>query len=113
MTFTGAYRQIKLDEAAAVHLTAIDGDIEIDKLTGPADLTTARGDIRVTEATRGTVVLTTQSGDITIAAAPGVSAALDAGTTQGRVSNSLKNTGAVELDIRATTTQGDITARSL
>jgi hypothetical protein len=62
---------------------------------------------------RGTVVLRTQSGDISVAAATGVSAALDAGTDYGRVSNALKNDGAAELDIRATTSQGDITARSL
>ena len=61
----------------------------------------------------GTVVLRTQSGDITVGAAAGVSAALDAGTSHGRVSNALKNDGATELDIRATTSDGDITARSL
>jgi hypothetical protein len=62
---------------------------------------------------RGTVVLRTQSGDISVAAASGVSAALDAGTGYGRISNTLKNDGTAELDIRATTLQGDITARSL
>ncbi len=62
---------------------------------------------------RGTVELRTQSGDITVAAAAGVSAALDAGTGHGRISNALKNDGTVELDIRATTSDGDITARSL
>jgi hypothetical protein len=58
-------------------------------------------------------VLHTRSGDISVAAAAGVSAALEAGTGHGRVSNSLKNDGTTELDIRATTTRGDITARSL
>ena len=44
---------------------------------------------------------------------PGTSATLDAGTTVGRVSNSLKNTGGTpELAIHATTTVGDITASS-
>jgi hypothetical protein len=62
---------------------------------------------------RGTVVLRTQSGDISVAAAAGVSAALDAGTGYGRISNALKNDGTAELDIRATTSHGDITARSL
>ena len=108
----GAYRHIKIDEAAAVHLTAIDGDVEVGRLTGPADIKTARGDIRITEAVRGTVVLNTQSGAISVIAAPGVSAALDASTGHGRISNALKNNGTVELDIRATTLQGDITARS-
>jgi hypothetical protein len=113
IAFEGAYRQIKIDEAASLRLTALDGDVEVGRLTGPAEISTARGDIRITEAVRGTVVLRTQSGDISVAAAAGVSAALDAGTGYGRVSNALKNDGSAELDIRATTSHGDITARSL
>ena len=113
VAFEGAYRQIKIDEAASVRLTAIDGDVEVGRLNGPAEISTARGDIRIAEAVRGTVVLRTQSGDISVAAAAGVSAALDAGTGYGRVSNALKNDGTAELDIRATTSHGDITARSL
>jgi len=113
VAFEGAYRQIKIDEAASVRLTATDGDVEVGRLNGPAEISTARGDIRISEAVRGTVVLRTQSGDITVGAAAGVSAALDAGTSHGRVSNALKNDGTVELDIRATTSDGDITARSL
>lgn len=58
-------------------------------------------------------MLRTRSGDISVAVAAGVSATLDAGTDYGRVSNSLKNDGAAELDIRAATSHGDITARSL
>ncbi|MGW1025731.1 DUF4097 family beta strand repeat-containing protein [Streptomyces sp. NPDC002577] len=113
VTFDGAYRQIKIDEAASVRLTATDGDVEIGRLTGPAEISTARGDIRIAEAVRGTVMLRTQSGDISVGAAAGISASLDAGTSYGRVSNSLKNDGTAELDIRATTSHGDITARSL
>ncbi|MFI1729044.1 DUF4097 family beta strand repeat-containing protein [Streptomyces acidicola] len=113
VTFEGAYRQIKIDEAASLRLTAIDGDVEVGRLGGPAEISTPRGDIRIAEAVRGTVVLRTQSGDISVVAAAGVSAALDAGTGYGRVSNALKNDGTAELDIRATTSHGDITARSL
>ncbi|WP_351234291.1 DUF4097 family beta strand repeat-containing protein [Streptomyces sp. NPDC002133] len=113
VVFEGAYRRIKIDEAASVRLTAIDGDVEVGRLGGPAEISTARGDIRIAEAVRGTVVLRTQSGDISIAAAAGVSAALDAGTDYGRVSNALKNDGTAELDVRATTSHGDIAARSL
>lgn len=113
VAFEGAYRQIKIDEAAGVRLTAIDGDVEIGRLGGSAEISTTRGDIRITEAVRGTVVLRTQSGNISIGAATGVSAALDASTGYGRVSNALKNDGTTELDIRATTSHGDITAHSL
>ena len=111
--FDGAYRQIKIDEAASVRLTASDGDVEVGRLNGPAEISTARGTIRIAEAVRGTVVLRTESGDISVGAAAGVSAALDAGTGYGRVSNALRNNGTAELDIRATTSHGDITARSL
>ncbi|MEV6115907.1 DUF4097 family beta strand repeat-containing protein [Streptomyces sp. NPDC052109] len=113
VTFEGAYRRIKVDEAASLGLTAVDGDVEVGRLGGPAEISTARGDIRIAEAMGGTVVLRTQSGDITIGAAAGVSATLDAGTSYGRISNSLKNQGTAGLDIRATTSNGDITARSL
>ncbi|MEV7341694.1 DUF4097 family beta strand repeat-containing protein [Streptomyces sp. NPDC093544] len=113
IAFEGAYGQIKIDEAAGVRLTAIDGDVEVGRLNGPAEISTARGDIRIIEAVRGTVELRTRSGDISVAAAAGVSASLDAGTGYGRVSNTLKNDGTAELDIRATTSHGDISARSL
>ncbi|MEE4545763.1 DUF4097 family beta strand repeat-containing protein [Streptomyces sp. V4-01] len=113
IAFDGAYQQIKIDEAASLRLTAVDGDVEVGRLNGPAEISTARGDIRIAEAVRGKVVLRTQMGDISVAAASGVSASLDAGTSRGRVSNDLKNDGAAELDIHATTTSGDIAARSL
>ena len=59
-------------------------------------------------------MLRTETGAITIGAAAGASAALDAGTTMGRIRNALMNTGGTpELTIHATTTVGDITARSL
>lgn len=113
VAFEGAYHRIKLDEAANVRLTAVDGDIEIGRLTGPAEISTARGDIQITEAVRGRVVLRAEFGDISVGAPPGVSASLDAGTGHGRVSNSLKNDGTAELDVHATTGYGDIAARSL
>ncbi|MEV6943382.1 DUF4097 family beta strand repeat-containing protein [Streptomyces sp. NPDC051172] len=113
VVFEGAYRQIKIDEAASLRLTAVDGDVEVGRLGGPAEISTARGDIRIAEAVRGTVTLRTQSGDISVGAAAGVSAVLDAGTGHGRISNALKNDGTAALDIRATTSSGDITARSL
>ncbi|WP_405624008.1 DUF4097 family beta strand repeat-containing protein [Streptomyces sp. NBC_00076] len=113
VAFDGAFRQIKIDEAASVRLTAIDGDVEVGRLGGPAEISTTKGDIRIAEAVRGTVVLRTQSGDISVVAAAGVSAALVADTGYGRVSNTLKNDGTAELDIRATTSHGDINARSI
>jgi DUF4097 and DUF4098 domain-containing protein YvlB len=112
VTFEGAYGQTKVDEAASARITAVAGDVSVGRLTGAAEISTTKGDIRVAEAVRGTVVLRTQAGAISVGAAPGVSAALDASTASGRISNELKNDGAAQLDIHATTSYGDITARS-
>ncbi len=53
------------------------------------------------------------AGSVTVGAATGVSAALNAGTTIGRIRNTLSNASAPALTVRATTTVGDITASSL
>lgn len=115
VVFEGAYRQIRVEEAASLRLTAVDGDVEVGWLGGPAQISTARGAIRIDEAAQGAVELSTQMGDITVGAAAGASATLDAGTGHGRIHNALRNTegAAAALNIRATTGQGDITARSL
>ncbi|WP_328946745.1 DUF4097 family beta strand repeat-containing protein [Streptomyces sp. NBC_00250] len=109
----GAHRRIEIADVEGLRLTAVDGDVHVGRLGGPAEISTARGGITIGEATRGTVVLRTQHGDISIATAPGSSAALDADARHGRVSNALKNDGSPVLDIRATSGNGDIAARSL
>ncbi|MFE1380880.1 DUF4097 family beta strand repeat-containing protein [Streptomyces sp. NPDC058740] len=105
---------VKLDEAASAEVRVQDGDITIGRLAGPAVLRTMNGDLKVAEAVRGDLELRTEKGDIEIGAARGSSATLDAGTDYGRIANSLQNSkGAdAELTIRATTSYGDITARS-
>lgn len=114
VAFDGSHGAIKLDEAASVRLTTDAGDISVGRLNGPAEISTGKGDIRIDEAARGTVVLSTKAGEISVGAAAGVSASLDAGTSHGRIHNSLKSAeGAAALMIQATTAQGDITARSL
>ena len=113
-TFEGAQGSIKLDETANARLTLLAGDITVGRLGGPAEISTQKGDIRIAEAVRGTVVLRTEAGEISVGAARGVCASLDAGTAHGRIHNALKNTdGAAVLTIHATTAYGDITARSL
>ncbi|WP_405856472.1 DUF4097 domain-containing protein [Streptomyces sp. NBC_00090] len=115
VTFESAQGTVKLDEAAAARLTLQAGDITVSRLGGPAEISTMKGDIRITEALGGAVVLRTESGDLEIGAARGVSATLDAGTTHGRIHNTLRNSQGADagLNIRATTAHGDITARSL
>ncbi|MCG6494749.1 DUF4097 family beta strand repeat-containing protein [Kitasatospora sp. A2-31] len=114
VAFDGAQGAVRLDEAASARLALQAGDITVGRLTGPAHLSTQKGDIAVAEAVRGTVELHTQAGNLAVGAAPGVSASLDAGTTYGRIHNELRNTGGTaDLTIHATTAYGDITARSL
>ncbi|MEV0218206.1 DUF4097 family beta strand repeat-containing protein [Streptomyces sp. NPDC050704] len=115
VVFEGARGTVKLDETASARLTLQAGGVSVGRLGGTAEISTQKGDIRITEAVRGTVVLRTEAGEISVGAARGVSASLDAGTTYGRIDNALKNTAgaAADLTIHATTAYGDITARSL
>ncbi len=114
VAFEGAQGTVKLDETAGARLTLMAGDISVGRLGGPAEISTQKGDLTIAEATRGTVTLRTESGDITVGAARGVSAALDAGTGYGRIDNALQNAdGTPGLTIQATTAHGDITARSI
>ncbi|MFB7371867.1 DUF4097 family beta strand repeat-containing protein, partial [Streptomyces sp. NPDC056222] len=114
VAFESAQGTVELDEAASARLTLQAGDIAVGRLGGDAEIRTQKGDLRVTEAVRGTVTLHTESGGISVGAAHGVSAALDAGTAYGRIHNALQNTdGTPGLTIHATTAHGDITARSL
>jgi DUF4097 and DUF4098 domain-containing protein YvlB len=114
VTFDSSQATVMVEEAAAARLATVDGGITVGRLGGDAQVRTVRGDIAITEAARGTLVLSTQAGAITVGAAAGACATLDAGTTLGRISNALRNSGGSPgLNIHATTTVGDITARSL
>lgn len=115
VAFEGAQGTVKLDETASARLALQAGDVSVGRLGGPAQIGTQKGDIHITEAMTGTVTLSTEHGEISVGAASGVSASLDAGTSYGRIHNSLNNTDgtAAGLNIHATTAYGDITARSL
>lgn len=110
VTFEGARGSVKIDETASARLSLQAGGITVGRLRGPAEITTQQGDLTVAEAVTGAVTLRTEQGDITVGAASG---SLDAGTTYGRISNGLRNTGDSGLTIHATTNHGDITARDL
>ncbi|GAA4199122.1 DUF4097 family beta strand repeat-containing protein [Actinocatenispora rupis] len=115
IAYDSSHGTITVDEAASVRLTTAAGDVSVGHVDGSAEIRTSKGDIAVTEAARGVVTMRTDAGNLSIGAAPGVSVSLDAGTSYGRIVNSLTNgDGAhAELDIRATTSYGNITARSL
>jgi hypothetical protein len=113
VAFSGGYRSVKLDEAASARLSVHEGEVSVGRLNGPAEISVQKGGIQIAEAVRGTVSLSSLHGDITVAAARGVSASLDAETGYGHIHNSLRNTGTSDLSLHASTTYGDITARSL
>ncbi|WP_330335383.1 DUF4097 domain-containing protein (plasmid) [Streptomyces sp. NBC_00536] len=115
VVFEGAQGSVKLDETAGARLTLLAGDIAVGRLGGPAEISTQKGDLRITEAVYGTVTLRTEAGNVEVGAARGVSASLDGGTGYGRIHNALRNAegAGAALTIHATTTYGDITARSL
>ena len=115
VTVESANGSITLDETAGARLSLQAGDVKVGRLGGPAQISTRKGDLRITEAVDGTVTLRTEHGDISVGAARGASATLDAGTTFGRIHNALANTdgAAAGLNIHASTSHGDITARSL
>ncbi|MCX4659819.1 DUF4097 family beta strand repeat-containing protein [Streptomyces uncialis] len=115
VSFEGAQGSVKLDEAASARLTLQSGDVSVGRLGGSAEISTQKGDLRITEAVRGAVTLRTESGEISVGAARGVSASLNADTSYGRIDNALRNTDGADpaLTIHATTAYGDISARSL
>ncbi|MGW0411019.1 DUF4097 family beta strand repeat-containing protein [Streptomyces collinus] len=115
VTLEAAQATVKLDEAGSADLTLQAGPVTIGRLTGSAEISTLKGDLHIAEAVRGTLTLRTEYGQITVGAARGTSATLDAGTTYGRIDNTLRNTegATATLTVHATTAYGDITARSL
>ncbi|CAM5646347.1 hypothetical protein GCM10010222_58180 [Streptomyces tanashiensis] len=114
VTFEAAQATVKLDETAGAHLTVQAGDITVGRLGGSAEISTLKGTLQIAEAQRGTVTLRTEHGDITVGTTRGTSATLDAGTAYGRITNTLTNTQGADapLSLHATTSYGDITARS-
>ncbi|MFJ8662482.1 DUF4097 family beta strand repeat-containing protein [Streptomyces sp. NPDC093795] len=115
VSFESAHGTVKLDETGGARITLAAGDIAVGRLGGPAEISSQKGDLTIAEALRGSVTLRTEHGAISVGAARGVSATLNAGTAYGRIANSLQNSegAAAQLDIHATTSYGDITARSL
>ncbi|WP_433794767.1 DUF4097 family beta strand repeat-containing protein [Actinoplanes sp. CA-252034] len=113
VAFDTAQGPVHIDETGGARIGVAAGDVTIGRLTGPAEISVSKGDIRIAEAVRGTVVLRVQAGAIEVGAAAGVPAVLNAGVSYGRVDNRLKNDGTAELEIHATSSYGDIVAHSL
>ena len=69
-----AYGAVEIDEARSMRVAVYVGDVTVGRLTGPAEISTQQGNIRIAEATSDTVVLRTQMGDVTVGASHGASA---------------------------------------
>jgi len=115
VAFDGGYTVVSIEEAAGAVLKVHTGDVAINRLTGSAQIRNGKGDITVAEAHAGQVELRADMGNLSVTAAPGISATLDADTAKGRITNTLRNTegAAAGLAVKATTSHGDITAASL
>ena len=114
VAFDGGYRAVELDEVTGVRLKMHTGTVTVARLTGPAQIVNGMGDVTIAEAGSGVVEVRTGSGQLSVGAAAGVSATLDAQTSYGRIANALKNTdgASAPLVIKATTGHGDIEAHS-
>ena len=93
-----------------------DGDVTIGRAGGDVDAKTSDGEIRLGEVVQGSVVLTSDDGDLEIGIAAGTAAWLDVHTSSGRVRSDLESTsppGGTErtVQVRARTSDGDITVR--
>ncbi len=102
--------------AGPLRVRAANGDITVEHAADTVDAKTANGAVRVLDAVRGSLTLETAMGDIEIGIHDGTAAWLDVKTRFGRVRNEM-TTGtqpgdaADKLEVRASTSFGDITVR--
>jgi hypothetical protein len=104
------------DVTGDLRLTGVNGGMHVGRAGGDVEARNANGAIRVAEVARGSVVLTTASGELEVGVPAGVAAWLDVRTVGGRLRNSLDATtgpdGAEDtVAIRARTYDGDIVIR--
>jgi DUF4097 and DUF4098 domain-containing protein YvlB len=100
----------------ALRVRSANGDITVEHAEDGVEAKTANGSVRVLDAARGAVTLESAMGDLEIGIREGTAAWLDVNTKFGRVRNDLASTGAPEpgtdkLEVRASTSFGDITVR--
>jgi DUF4097 and DUF4098 domain-containing protein YvlB len=95
---------------------AANGDITVEEATDDVEAKSAMGTVRVLDAAHGSLTLETAMGEIEVGVREGTAAWLDVSTRFGRVRNELTASGAPgesadKLEIRATTSFGDVTVR--
>ena len=99
-----------------VRVRNANGAIVVERAGAAVDAKTSNGDIHIGEVVRGTVVLGTAYGDLTIGVAEGTAAWLDVNTGFGHVRNLLENAPRPDgadstVEVRGRTSYGDITVR--
>ncbi len=99
-----------------LRLTGVNGVMRVGRAGGDVEARNASGAIRVGEVTRGSVVLTTASGELEVGVPEGTAAWLDVRTIGGRLRNALAEApgpdgAAGTVAIRARTYDGDIVIR--
>jgi DUF4097 and DUF4098 domain-containing protein YvlB len=107
---------LRLDDIGGLEATTASGDILIGSLNGRLEASSASGDVRVSDAAGGQFVVTTMSGDISVAVRPGTALRLDLSSRSGDVRSELPvdevppETGAA-LDLRLRSISGDVVVR--
>lgn len=102
--------------AGTVRLDCAYGDLSVDRTVAPVHAATKYGQVRVGEAVRGSLDLTTAYGSVEIGVRKGTAAWLDVHSDSGRVRNLLDATSGPEdagdtVEIRAHTAFGDVVVR--
>jgi DUF4097 and DUF4098 domain-containing protein YvlB len=94
-----------------VSVRTASGDVTIASAASDVAGTTASGDIRLASAARGSIELSTASGDVVVGVNPGVGVYLDLSSATGSVTSQLEETGPsddIALGVRCRTASGDI-----
>jgi len=102
---------VHIGEAAEVNADSASGDVGITRATGPVTVRTASGDVRIAEASGGRAEVTSASGDISVAVAPGNGVYLDLSSLSGMVSSDLEpaeESGGATLTVHCRTLSGDV-----
>jgi hypothetical protein len=99
-----------------LRLIGVNGDMEVGRANGGVDAKTVYGSVRIGEVVRGSVVLTSTSGDLEAGVRRGTAAWLDVSTANGSLHNSLDPHEGPEMfdetvEIRARSHDGDISIR--
>lgn len=116
-TITNNYGETRVGEGTGeLRVEGLYGEIRVDLAHAGITARTAYGSVWVKEVVRGSVDLTTTSGELEVGIRAGTAAWLDVSSTTGRVRNSLDphdgpDGFADTVEIRARTSDGDIVIR--